>query len=705
MKRLGNGFVRSVIIASTLAIVFSATVFCVYADSAYYAESVDSALDKAGGNAGELKNALESVEGEQREGMLFLIANMPQRDLESLSSDFLLNNVRYAYRAWNEAPWKDSISVDMFLENILPYANVNERRDDWREDFYNEFKPLVADCKTPAEAAVRLNQKIFNLLDVAFSRRRPKADQGPYETIEANMASCSGLSILLVDACRAVGVPARFAGIPLWPDKSGNHSWVEIWAGRWYHTGAAEPNGDQLDKAWFTAKARTADAAHPLHSIYAVSFKKTNLHFPLAWARDVDYVPAVNVTERYKSDPGMTEDEAAASTDERKFDVEASLHAVRQLQDYLRQPSAAREDVAGMPFAGVALSGSDAQKAALMLWSDHAARLRSRRSEEMERRKLTMDGMEMPFYYSVNGDKPARGRSLFISLHGGGGAPKAVNDGQWENQKRLYQIEEGVYIAPRAPNDAWNMWFQGHIDGMFDRLIENMIVFEDVNPNRVYLMGYSAGGDGIYRMGPRMADRWAAAAMMAGHPGDASPVSLYNTPFTIHVGENDGAYNRNEEARKWGERLDKLSDENPGGYTHWTKIYTGRGHWVDNGAASAIPWMRKHTRDPLPKTVVWRQDKHRRFYWLATDALRPGSIVRARIDGQRIDIDAEGAGRMSIRLNDRMVNLDKEISVGRAGKLLYRGRPDRTIATIAKTIAERGDPASIFSSEILLDLD
>jgi hypothetical protein len=115
--------------------------------------------------------------------------------------------------------------------------------------------------------------------------------------------------------------------------------------------------------------------------------------------------------------------------------------------------------------------------------------------------------------------------------------------------------------------------------------------------------------------------------------------------------------------------------------------------------------MQKHTRDPLPKTVVWRQDKHRRFYWLATDELQQGSVLRAQIDGQRIDIDSEGSGRLSIRLNDRMVDLDKEVAVNRAGKLLYQGRPARTIATIAETIAERGDPASIFSSEILLDLN
>jgi hypothetical protein len=36
------------------------------------------------------------------------------------------------------------------------------------------------------------------------------------------LASCSGLSILLAGACRAVGVPARIVGTPMWSNGHGN---------------------------------------------------------------------------------------------------------------------------------------------------------------------------------------------------------------------------------------------------------------------------------------------------------------------------------------------------------------------------------------------------------------------------------------------------------------------------------------------------
>jgi hypothetical protein len=263
------------------------------------AAEVDAALQRAGNNRDQIRQALDQTPAEQRTGMRFLIAYMPQRDLESLSANRLLENVRLAYQARNEAPWKDDLPEEIFLNNVLPYASVNEGRDDWREDFYQRFKPLVKDAKSPAEATAILNQKVFPTLKVRYSTNRNRADQAPNESIKTGLASCTGLSILLIDACRSVGVPARFAGTPLWTNKSGNHSWVEIWDDGWHFTGAAEPTGQELDQAWFAGRAGTAQRDHPLHAIYAVSYKRTPQTFPLVWDRTIDYVFAVNVTDRY----------------------------------------------------------------------------------------------------------------------------------------------------------------------------------------------------------------------------------------------------------------------------------------------------------------------------------------------------------------------------------------------------------------------
>src|SRR5262245_2790748 len=70
-----------------------------------FSASIQTALGQAGGNREELIKALKSVPAAQREGMEFLVENMPQRDLESLSAGYLLTNVSLAYDAWQKAPW------------------------------------------------------------------------------------------------------------------------------------------------------------------------------------------------------------------------------------------------------------------------------------------------------------------------------------------------------------------------------------------------------------------------------------------------------------------------------------------------------------------------------------------------------------------------------------------------------------------------
>ena len=149
-----------------------------------------------------------------------------------------------------------------------------------------------------------------------------------------------------------------------------------------------------------------------------------------------------------------------------------------------------------MSMAEERLSKAEAVRVSRELLVDHSRRILVERKSEMESKIVKLDDLEMPFWYKTFGKLPANGRSLYISLHGGGGAPAAVNDQQWENQKRLYTINEGVYLAPRAPTNTWNLWHQSHIDRFLTRLIENLVVFENANPNRVYVLGYSAGGDG-----------------------------------------------------------------------------------------------------------------------------------------------------------------------------------------------------------------
>ena len=128
-----------------------------------------------------------------------------------------------------------------------------------------------------------MNKQIFSHLGVIYSTKRPKADQSPNESIQAGMASCTGLSILLISVCRSLGIPARFVGTPSWYNNSGNHSWVEIWDNGWHFTGAAEPVEDLLNAGWFDNYASKAVQGHQKYGIFAVTWNPSDHYFPMDW--------------------------------------------------------------------------------------------------------------------------------------------------------------------------------------------------------------------------------------------------------------------------------------------------------------------------------------------------------------------------------------------------------------------------------------
>jgi len=258
-------------------------------------------IELAGENKTEIKRALKKVPKNEYDGMVFLIKNMPDEDLKTLKSDFLLENSRLAYQSWKTSPWFKNVPEIIFFNYILPYASLNERREMWRETLYKTSASIIKKSNSISEAAVMLNQNIFEELGVIYSTDRPKADQSPNESIKAGMASCTGLSILLIDACRSVGIPARFVGTSSWINDSGNHSWVEIWDDGWHFTGAAEPVDNKLNDGWFIELASEGVSGDYKYGVFAATWGKTETYFPMDWLPGVDTYYSIDITKNYNS--------------------------------------------------------------------------------------------------------------------------------------------------------------------------------------------------------------------------------------------------------------------------------------------------------------------------------------------------------------------------------------------------------------------
>jgi poly(3-hydroxybutyrate) depolymerase len=395
---------------------------------------------------------------------------------------------------------------------------------------------------------------------------------------------------------------------------------------------------------------------------------------------------------------------------------------VEDLDAWLKQGRGTRPALETQGFATAPLSAAESEAARQLIWAERTAWVKSEWGAQWTGKRLAIGGLQMRFDYRVYGAKPAAGYDFYISMHGGGDAAASVNDQQWQNQIILYQ-PPGVYLAPRAPTDAWNMWHRDHIDAFFDRLIHLAVAYQEVNPERVYLMGYSAGGDGAYQMIPRMADRWAAGAMMAGYPNAASPVNLRNIGMTLHVGGQDAAYDRNTLAVDFGKRIQKLQDADPGFYKYQVKVYPDKGHWMDQLDSEAVPWMRAFTRVPHPKKVVWLQDTtvgspiaatdpkvkdppvQWRFHWVGRPdrktAPRQGSIT-ASIQGQDVRVEQTNLDSVEIGLNDKLLDLSLPVAFYWKGAKVHEGPVPRTALALYRSVDARGDRELIYPARVVL---
>ncbi len=693
----------------------------------------------------------------------FLVENMPAGDKAALSAEFLAENLDLAFKAREEFPWAKEVPEEIFLNDVLPYAVFDETREPWRAGFLEKARPIVKDAGTAGEAVQALNREFFNVVKVHYDTGRKMPNQSPAESMALGKATCTGLSIILVDACRAVGIPARAVGTPMWSNGRGNHTWVEIWDGGWHFTGADEYDKEGLNRGWFVNDAAQAKADVPEHAIYATSWRREGPSFPMVWARGSKEVAAVNVTGRYvagKTDEGIPRvirpniavrlrggdgagriaaavwlttpagrklmegrtkagradlndmprfPVALGDSYRLRFDLDGKALETRvftvekdettldlQAEDLEAVPDSVAALAAGKTAAGENLSKEEATR---LLMLDHEMEIeeqRDGRAKELQDKSIELGDKTLRWEAKIFGEAPADGRSLWISMHGGGGAPPQVNDRQWKNQIGLYEPAEGIYVAPRAPTDTWNLWHEGHIDPMFERLIGNYVAVEGVNPDKVYLMGYSAGGDGVWQLAPRMADRFAAAAMMAGHPNEARLDGLRNLPFAIFMGAKDAAYDRNKIAAERAAELDKLERADPGGYVHMARIYEGLGHWMERKDAEALPWMAKFRRNPWPRKIVWAQDDvtRDRFYWLKIPdkaAAKAGEKITATAGEGEIRLEGKIPAGTEIRLSDALVDLDQPLRVIVNGKETWRGKAPRSIRAIRKTLEERLD--------------
>lgn len=219
---------------------------------------VEAALVLAGQNRAQLELALASCLQQPYEmaAMRFLIANLPAVDLGCISGAELQQHVELAQQARSEFAYGSHYDDATWAHYVLAPRVSQEPLTAWRAFFYNELRGRVRDCQTLGQAAVIASAWCGEHATYKPTQAR---DQSPFATLKSGYGRCEELVILFIDACRAIGVPARQAYVPYWSTCDDNHAWWEVWGsdGKWHLEGQYGPD-ENRDSVWFADRAKEA---------------------------------------------------------------------------------------------------------------------------------------------------------------------------------------------------------------------------------------------------------------------------------------------------------------------------------------------------------------------------------------------------------------------------------------------------------------
>lgn len=177
-----------------------------------------------------MQRRLSQERGNQLWDSLCKVSSQPykQRDVETLSAEFLIDNIDMAFRAWRENPWKNEVDFDRFKKYVLPYRADNELlRIGWRDSLIRIYAPVVADAKTAKEAFEHLRKAVNSV------KRNEKYDF-PYVMDAVALRNhysgvCLERCVYFTAVCRAFGLPVVIDNCGKWANYSNrSHTWVAL---------------------------------------------------------------------------------------------------------------------------------------------------------------------------------------------------------------------------------------------------------------------------------------------------------------------------------------------------------------------------------------------------------------------------------------------------------------------------------------------
>ena len=232
----------------------------------------------------------------------------------------------------------------------------------------------------------------------------------------------------------------------------------------------------------------------------------------------------------------------------------------------------------------------------------------------------------------------------------------------------------------------------------------------NVDHNRLFLDGYADGGTEAWRIASAFADIFAGVIIRGAlPPGEIRFEDFLNTRFLL-VGV-PGMELDSKGADALAKKMKAAGvDVTVANLTEAPKPRRER-DFYKTIAAAQLAFLEK-PRNPYPDRIDWtvKENNTRRSYFamstgeIEAEALKkdpdkkkpPRFAVKVDRAANKLVIQTHRILGLMISLNDRILDLDKDVTFEVNGKVLYNGRPSRSLEAITSTMDDTGDWSRIY---------
>jgi hypothetical protein len=155
-------------------------------------------------------------------------------DAKVITADYLIRNIDYSFRLWEETPWGKHYSFNVFCEELLPYRIGIEPIENWKEAYYQRYQAMLDTAHFDRSSPLAAWRALFGYFsrktaegqaEWAFAYDLSIPNIGALTLLDLRYGNCQEQTDMFVYVMRSVGIAGGIDMIVQHPHERNLQHW------------------------------------------------------------------------------------------------------------------------------------------------------------------------------------------------------------------------------------------------------------------------------------------------------------------------------------------------------------------------------------------------------------------------------------------------------------------------------------------------